>query len=417
MPSRGRSNLAARTRRPRRLEPMALATDEVLKALADPSLWDVGPEANVFDEHVETGADGTQEVFDKPRLDRLAANSNARDRIGQPCPMTLGHTRDGVAETEQPPIVGYWRNFRVVWDARLAKWVVRALPYVRRDQAETARQYPRVSVERWPGADFFDPIAILKVTPRQDLGQWTYQRPGGKIRYSMEHAPMADTPKPATPPAAPATPPPPAGGEHEEYARVKGHVHRYMAECYPHLHAMHASYAASLAPPGPAGGPPAVPAPDPTKPPVARPEVERMQADSLAIKYARLEQEIAAERKARVEAESERCIVQLEAEGYRFPDLPGKPGSGRAREVQRLAGLTPEGRVERMEEVRLCYQRSPVPTGFVQLAPVQEGGGQPKAMTREQFAEARKYQRAQQAAGKAVRWEEAVEHVVGARAG
>lgn len=382
---------------------MTTAADEVVRALNDRSLWAVGPEANVFDEHVETLPDGTQEVFDKPRLERMAANNNRRDAIGQPCPMAVGHTKDGVPEGQQPAFVGYWRYFRVAWDERLGKWVIRALPYVRRGMEETARQYPRVSVERWPGADFFDPISILRVTPRQDLGQWTYERaPSGKVRYSMEYS-MADATPPAAPtPAAAATP---AAGP-DEYARMKPHVARYMAECYPKLGEMHEKYAASMAPPGPAGGPPgaaAPPAADPTKPPSA--DVERMQRESLQIKYAQLEAQVGQERHARRLAEAERAVVQLEAESFRIPD--------RAAEVKRMAAMSEADQAAREAEIRACYQKSPVGGDFVRTAPNREGGGR-QAMSRQQFEQAQKYQRDQQAAGNRVTWEAACAHVTGA---
>lgn len=394
---------------------VASAADDIMAALDDPRLWEIGPERNVFDEHTELQPDGSQEVFDRPRLERIAANCNAKDYKGQPCPMSVGHTVDGAPETDQPPIVGYWRYFRVAWDERLQKWVIRARPYVRRDKAAVAAQYPRVSVERWPGADIFDPIAILVRTPRLDVGQWTYGRAGARQRYSMEASmpdfapasPAGGLPgQPKPPPAAPPAPTP-EGGTHDEYARMCPHIKRYMAEHLPHLHELHKKYAEEFHPPEEA---PANPAEPPKLPPSGEAstptqEAERMQKQSAAIQYQRLEQEVAALRYQAALATSERIVAQLEFEGYRIPS--------RQAEVERMARLDEAGRKSREEEIRLCYQKAPVGPGrgaredFVQTARDAGPGGK-RQLDRDGMTRALKYQRE-----KGVSWDDAVAHELG----
>lgn len=125
-----------------------------------------------------------------------------------------------------------------------------------------------------------------------------------------------------------------------------------------------------------------------------------MQRESDATRYQRLEQEVAVERYARRKAEAERACIQLESEGYRIK---------RAEEVERMARMTEAQQAEREKEIRENYQRAPIDRGdgFVQTARV-SGPGEPKALDREAFARAKKYQRE-----KGVTWEEAMSHEMG----
>lgn len=157
----------------------------------NPKRWEIHEDLNVFAEHSRSvkGKDGRAKTvkFTKSDLEEIVRNGNERDRIGQPCPLTLGHTDDDGPETRQPPIVGYARKFKLAYDRSLKRWVIRAHYYLRRDRAAEAREYPRTSVEVWANQKFFDPIALLKRTPQLDLGQWTYSRGNDlKLRYSMD---------------------------------------------------------------------------------------------------------------------------------------------------------------------------------------------------------------------------------------
>jgi len=178
-----------------------------------------------------------------------------------------------------------------------------------------------------------------------------------------------------------------------------------------------ADKAAPPAPPTPpAATPPAAPpvaAHTPAEPPrlpgsdgkKEEEEKARMQRDSQAIQYQQLQQEVAALKYAAAKAESERIIVQLEAEGFRI---------NRATEVERMARMEPAARTEREKEIRENYQRAPIGTprggqadGFVRTQPGAGPGG-PKNLDRAGFERAQKYQRE-----KRCTWEEAVQHELG----
>ncbi len=186
----------------------------------DASLWEVFPGRNVFDEHEATDpATGVKVKIDRKRLEKIAAQMNERSQA-QPCPLTKGHTvphqydDDGKLirpsrEEEQPVTLGYARNFTVAYDDSLARHVLRADFHLDRTKADDAKTYPRPSVEFWPRMNEITPIALLRRTPKRDLGQWIYDRRGPCLRYSMEAAAM-DEPaekKPENGPTDPTTPP------------------------------------------------------------------------------------------------------------------------------------------------------------------------------------------------------------------
>jgi hypothetical protein len=155
---------------------------------ADTSLWEIIPDVTVFDEHEERDAKG--EVirrFDRAKLDIIVARTNDRDSKGMYCPLAIGHTKDGVPESEQPELVGYAREFFTVYDDSLKRFVIRCKYYVRKEKAEDAKKYPRTSVELWqkPEDMFFDPISMIRRTPQLNIPQWTYAMNGQKIRYAM----------------------------------------------------------------------------------------------------------------------------------------------------------------------------------------------------------------------------------------
>ncbi len=168
---------------------------ELAKHLSDPRRFIRRPDRAVFDEHEEH--DGKKKVrsFSKAHLEKIARNSNERDRKGQPCPITIGHTDpDNPDEKAQPEIVGYARHFKVRYDKVLDRWTLRADFFIRRERMGEAEDYPRVSVELWPQALFIGPVALLKRTPQRDVGQWTYIKHGSQqvLRYRMQEQPMTD---------------------------------------------------------------------------------------------------------------------------------------------------------------------------------------------------------------------------------
>ncbi len=311
---------------------LADATRPSVEDLENPRLFVQKASRNVFDAHDENrlipikdaagkpvlGKDGQPQYqtklrrFDKQELEQIARNSNARDAIGNPCPLTIGHTIDGAPETDQPEIVGYARRFHVAWDATLGRYVVRATFYLRRDREAEASQYPRPSVELWERHGVFDPIALLKRTPERDVGQWVYSRSAGPrttytpvihyrggerpsihvrpeqpIRYSME-ANMPDMPDqtPILPPSA-----------DDPDAQLNDKVMKCIKQGYPHLDAMHSKYAADMAPPEAPPGP-GVPGPTSEPPAFGVPPKKKEEIDTYRKngdqpeRYARLEKQL-----------------------------------------------------------------------------------------------------------------------------
>ncbi len=232
----------------------------LLAELDDHKLYIQDPEAEVLDEHTQyrIGDDGkeTEEVlrvFDRAYLEKLAANNNRRDAEGAPCAMTIGHTLDDRPETEQPPVVGYWRKFRVAWSAARKRHVLLAVPYLMAKHAADARTFPRASVEHWRRAEILDPIAVLRRTPERAV-QWTAKygmrgwrplaergymemAPEPRDRYAME---LGGDPTGAKPGADPAGPPSAAEPGPEELDRFA----ECAAKTFPHLRGYHDKFMA-----------------------------------------------------------------------------------------------------------------------------------------------------------------------------
>lgn len=169
-----------------------MATTADIPDFTNATQWERRPGVNVFDEHERKltrrkkvdGKDVDESVtvqFKKHDLEQIAAECNERDRTGNFCALSLGHTLDGRPEIEQPPHVGYARQFYVAYDNTLKRYVIRATYYIRRDRLGAAVEFPRTSVEYWHDRKFFDPIALLRRTPARDLGQWTYALDRGEV--------------------------------------------------------------------------------------------------------------------------------------------------------------------------------------------------------------------------------------------
>jgi hypothetical protein len=182
------------------------------------------PGVPVFDEHDDLDEHGqVLRRFDRPALEEIALRCNARERAtGDLCPITLGHTIDGAPEHQQPPIVGFARNFRVGAFGPAQRNGILADFYLRRDRYSQAMDFPRRSVELWVKERFIDPIALLRRTPQRDLGLLTHGRNGRLIlRYAMDDFPPADggefrPPALQTPPLSPGpadVPPVPPTGQ------------------------------------------------------------------------------------------------------------------------------------------------------------------------------------------------------------
>src|SRR5262245_32814070 len=75
----------------------------------------VVPDVALLDEHTLMDDDGKPLVhLDAAKLQRIADTMNRRvKQTGDETPVVVGHTRDGVAEEQQPEIVGWARDFAV----------------------------------------------------------------------------------------------------------------------------------------------------------------------------------------------------------------------------------------------------------------------------------------------------------------
>lgn len=398
---------------------MAAATvDPAVQALNnfnDPNLWVRRDHVPIFDRHVEHSKDGkVAHDFDEAKLRDIAERSNRREQnTGDACPITIGHTRPGKGEQEQPPVVGYARNFRVGRFGPRQKLAILATFYFKKNKYKEAMTYPRRSVELWPGSWEIDPIALLRRTPQRDLGLLTdesverYYRENsqepvayarkfasGRVRliYSMDQEEQ-DMDEHDQAPANAGVPSDPNSDElsPEDAGKAMQYMKHYEKH-HPVMKHMCAQYAkeqggmaadpnlkggggmdvtpkkydasASTFVPsgGGAGDAAAKPAPAPM-PPAKEDDAMRMQREEQAIMYARQQMEIAqsqekiealekaldAERKERKKARAEQVVIQMQAEGF---DID------RGSEVNHLADLDETKWDERKAYVRRYHKNT-----------------------------------------------------------
>lgn len=372
----------------------------ILEKFKDPSQWVIVRNVPVFDSHDEVDERPTSPTygqvvrhFGQEELQRIAYNCNVRDRQGNPCRLTEGHTVPNLPEREQPGQLGYARNFHLGRFGPEQKDAILVDYWVHKDKYELARTYPYRSVELYVRDMIFNPIAMLRRTPQRDLGEVhfsrhdepvRYEKGADVVRYSIEDFTMPET----FPPAAGAATPPPAAPVQDpdalspddvavadKYMKhyVKNHpVMRYASDmfegCPPDVKQ---KYAASA----PSGTNTAVPVAAPALPAEGAgtsvpPDVQRMQRDQLAIHYAKLDHALKAiqERNAALEsalraeqlktqrAARERDLVQLEAEGYQFD---------RAGMLADVADLEPAQYAKSLEYVRKYGRQERAPVGAV----------------------------------------------------
>src|SRR5690606_6398015 len=122
-------------------------------------------------------------------LREIAHSNNKRfAATGDECPIVIGHTKDGLPEDKQPPIVGYASNFKDKRLLRTTRQAIHATFKFLKDKLDVVRQYPRRSVEFWLSDKKIDPIALLgATTPERDLGLLRLERGGSKARRIMNH--------------------------------------------------------------------------------------------------------------------------------------------------------------------------------------------------------------------------------------
>lgn len=119
----------------------------------------------VFLEHERDG-----ELYDRDRLERIAANMNSRIERGIWCPAIVGHTSKYNKESDHG-VVGYFGPYEVIDGVGPdGEAGIVAGQWSREEYPLVAEEYPRVSAEAWPGEDIIDPISLLGgTTPYFDM--------------------------------------------------------------------------------------------------------------------------------------------------------------------------------------------------------------------------------------------------------
>lgn len=359
------------------------------------------PNVAVFDAHDEFDSAGNLvRRFGKSELQEICDTTNARCEAGDLSLLTYGHTIPDAPEEKQPQPRGYANNFQVNEFGPEKRLGILCDFYVKKSEEKGFRTFPRRSVELWPKSKIIDLIALLRQAPERDLGLLTYSkgsfvkhRPDArfysrptrkallaaamrdeKLYYSMEaHMPMDPTNAPDA-----------QDPDNDFYTKCD----RYMKDRYPMLSRMHDEAAERYGPEGgpgegmddlPENGPGIggagndfIPGAGDDLPPKKKPdEALRMKKDSEAIRYARLEKELAAikaerdaEKLSYSKSDAERRVVQLEAE---FISLD------REYEVGEFTKTPMDKRDDRMERLRKYSRREgngEVPTGaFLDVAP------------------------------------------------
>lgn len=373
---------------------------EVEQELADTSKYVRVPARTIFDEHDEVyhvdaggrpcrpdapGAKKKVRRFTREKLEEIARRCNRRDATGSLAPLCFGHTDpDQKDETKQPAPRGYACGYSVAYSPELGRNVLRADFYVKKAHYQQARTFPRVSIELWERHGVIDPISLLRRSPARDLGQWTYSRKDGVLRYSMGDQ-MDDMPDDAPPPGEGAAE---VGGptpeEHEQYAR----------HCYSHPLAQKfsAHYAMPEEPevPEPMGRPDPTAAPDAEEPLMhgmavtgasngavpkpaapAKGKPTQFAKDMEASRISKMEREIALlrrERDGEIEGRNleagRRWVATLAGEGFELdPD----------EEALAFSKLDEAGRARRAESVRRYHRQAPV--GYDRAVPVAKAAG------------------------------------------
>lgn len=395
-------------------------TASLLAELNDPRRYVRLPARDVFDAHIERNKAGDiVRSFRKADLEEIAANCNERSGQGSLCPLTRGHTDpDEKDESKQPPIMGYAKDYRVEFSKSLNRWVIRADFYIRKDRYEVAKEYPRVSVELWPGSDdrFFDPIALLKRTPQRSLGQWIYAKPPGAagrvVRYSMADKSGGGTmnDEDVMPPEDETPDLPPEGGEAEPSHEEK--AEQFMKHIFSHPDAQHfcKHYAMPAEEPSGEDLPPEEPSPE--APPDAAAPPAQYGAFPSATNGAAPDPVKEKERFAKAADQrrsAELMVKTLESEHIVFD---------RQRELSTLVRMPKAEQEAHAEYMRAYYQKMPVGSTRIPTArtPAPAGKAKPKdvhEMSREQMVEATELVARYEKQGKAITFEQAAKKVMG----
>lgn len=182
--------------------------------LDDPAAFVARRDVPVLDVHDHESKGDVDESL----LHLLARNTNARCARGDLVALTLGHTNADGPETEQPPFVGYARDFSV--GTFRGEPCLLADFFFRAEDAATALSYPHRSIERIrsddPAENYIDYVSLLRRPPERSLGLLIYARtlPAGAtvVHYGRDLGPpdppaVAADAAPSPDAAPPAQPP------------------------------------------------------------------------------------------------------------------------------------------------------------------------------------------------------------------
>ena len=404
---------------------MSDPTLETLAGILGPD-YVLVPNVPVFDEHKEYDENGKLvREFGRPQLEEIGEQCNLREEAtGDLSPIGPGHTVRGevasdgstrpTAESNQPPVWGYARNWKVQPFGPAGRLALCPDFYIRRDKLEEFKTYPRRSVELWHKAGFIDWIALLRRTPMRDLGLIShvpdetriiprylqpkaekaaaYERGVGLLLYAMESN-MDLAVNPGDAPAGGGLGTAGLGMSPEQMA---AHCYAAITKYGPLLEHLHGKYAAEMGGGAPSGTNTFVPGAggpsgEPSKPSgpsgpsgePSEPSRHSMQTDPL--RYAALERTVAdlqkkndewvtkyqrAERKGKLESLAHQYAVNVDEE---LADCEGMTDVQFDKHCQRI--VKHYGRSITGGEIRL--HDGPV-----------EGVQGPKPATREQVAEA-----------------------------
>lgn len=166
------------------------ATADFAQTLADPTRWVIKRGVPIFKPHQRTDPN-TQKLIrvDLPKLYRIAENLQRLERQGGvPIRMTLGHTEPGKAETEQPPVAGYYRNARVQRFGPKGEPAIVVDEWLDPQYTPHRKNYPYRSAEYYDDAEQITGVALLTRDPYLDLGVVAYDRGESLVAYTRDSA-------------------------------------------------------------------------------------------------------------------------------------------------------------------------------------------------------------------------------------
>lgn len=372
----------------------------------DDGEWLVRENVPVYDSHIVVDKEtGEETVMDKGRLQKIADKMNLRyETTGEESPIVIGHTRDGLPEWKQPPIVGYAHDFYVEDHPKAKRPFLYAKTYKLHKTStvggeeltaeEILKRFPRRSAEVWLPDDMIDPLSLLgATTPMRDLGLVRNEKPKKyQMGGGMDLAAMLTALKAIVSQLEQTVGPPELAVGEEEPESPFGDD----AEEPPIQESADSGDATDGSPDDALEGDSGEPDEKPKKfektektgAECADPVLERvkMQKDTEAIKTRLLEERLAAVETANKQLKEQHKLERLKYQkAVRGADLKQLLAEGYAIEVEEeledLVDLPDDKYAKELDRRRKRYARVPVGEDFIQTARIQEGG--PSAPTKE----------------------------------